>query len=54
MSRPRRADDSFRRHATDIETVAAHEIALDQRHFGAESGRARSAHETGRPRANHH
>src|SRR6185369_8364168 len=34
--RPRRANHRFRRHATDVEAVSAHEMALDERDLGTE------------------
>ena len=36
-----RPDQALRRHAADIEAIAAHQPALDERHARAESGRAR-------------
>ena len=41
MRRARRADDALRRHAADVETIAAQEIALDQRDLGAQARRRR-------------
>lgn len=37
----------------EVETVAAHFVAFDQRHARAQRHRARSRHETGRAGANH-
>src|SRR5207247_10165231 len=49
-----RPDNRLARHATDVETVAAHQLALDERDFGAEPGRAGRRHQAGRPGADHH
>ncbi len=41
----RGADQGLRRHAADVEAVAAHQVALDQRDAGAEPGRAGRGHQ---------
>ncbi len=44
----------LRRHAADVEAVAAEQMALDQRDLGAEPGRADRAHQAGGAGADHH
>ena len=44
------ADERFGWDAADIQAVAAQQLALDQRHFGAQSGRSGRRHESGSPR----
>ena len=46
VRRARRANDAFRRHAADVQAIAAHEIALDERDLRAQTGGARGAHQT--------
>ncbi len=48
---PRGAYDRLRRHATDIQAVAADEIALDERHLRAQCGRFARRRQPARPRA---
>src|SRR5215510_5021101 len=46
-------DDTLGRYAPDIEAVSAHEMPLDQRHFGTNPGSDHSRHQPGRPGSNH-
>ena len=50
----RRADDRFRRHAADIQTVAAKPGALDQRNLGPQCRRSVRRHQPRRATADHH
>ncbi len=54
MGRPRRPEDAFRRHAADVQTIAAQEIALDERDLRAQTGSARRADQTRGAAADHH
>jgi hypothetical protein len=47
------ADERFRGHATDVETVTAHEVFLDESHFGTETGSSNGRDETGGAGAEH-
>ena len=47
----RRGDDRLRRHAADVQAVAAEDVALDERHARAEPGGARRRDEAGGARA---
>ena len=49
----RRPEDPLRRHAADVEAVAAHQAAFDQGHPGAESRGHHRGHQPGRARADH-
>src|SRR3954453_24227864 len=47
----RRSEQGFRRHAAEIEAIAAHEAAFDQNRAGAHLRRSGSDREPGRARA---
>src|SRR5262249_30907133 len=46
-------DDTLGRDTADIEAVSAHEMPLDQRHFGAYPGSDHGRHQPGRAGPNH-
>jgi hypothetical protein len=46
--RPRCPQECLRRHTANVEAVAAHQLALDQRHFCAKTRRACCGDQTGR------
>ena len=48
------AEERLRRHAPDVQTVAAHEVALDERDLGPEPGGAGRGDEAGRAGAEDH
>jgi hypothetical protein len=54
MRRTRRTDQSLRRHAPDVQAIAAHQMLLDERHLCPEAGRRRCSHQAGRAGADHH
>ena len=54
IGRARRAEDAFRRHAADVETIAAQKITLDKRDFRAQTGSARRADQARGAAADHH
>ena len=51
---PRRPDQRLRRHAADIQAVAADQVTLDQRNPGPEGRRTPRRHQTRRPGTNDH
>jgi len=50
-ARSRRVNQRFRRHAPDIQTIATHLVALDERHARAEAGGDGRGHEAASARA---
>src|SRR5207244_9138305 len=48
------AEESFRGYAAKVEAITAHQLALNQRHPGTQSGGGGSAYESSGPSPDHH
>src|SRR5260370_26613017 len=53
LDQSRGGNERLARNATEVQAIAAHQAALDQRDASAEASRSRCGHEPGRARADH-